>query len=164
MKIRAYTDGACSGNPGPGGWASIILLPHDKQEISGFEFDSTNNRMELKAVVETIRLALSMGYTRVDIYSDSAYVVNAVKKEWLKKWGHNGWQTVDGKPVKNKDLWLRLVELLSKSKYINIIKIKGHSDDKNNDLADKLAKREVDRAKQELTQSKDSIDKALEWW
>lgn len=149
MKVRAYTDGACSGNPGPGGWAAVILFPSDRQEISGYEEDTTNNRMELRAAVETLRLVLSLGYTKIDIYSDSAYVVNAVKKEWLKKWGHNGWKTVGGKDVKNKDLWLRLVELLTRSQYINFIKVKGHSGDKNNELVDKLAKREVERAKEE---------------
>jgi len=149
MKVRAYTDGACSGNPGPGGWAAVILFPNDRQEISGYEPDTTNNRMELRAAVETLKLVLSLGYTKIDIYSDSAYVVNAVKKEWLKKWGHNGWKTVDGKDVKNKDLWVRLVELLSKSRHINFIKVKGHSGDKNNELVDKLAKWEVERAKEE---------------
>ncbi len=149
MKVRAYTDGACSGNPGPGGWAAVILFPSDRQEISGFEEDTTNNRMELRAAVETLKLVLSLGYTKIDIYSDSAYVVNAVKKEWLKKWGHNGWKTVGGEDVKNKDLWIRLVELLTRSRYINFIKVKGHSGDKNNELVDKLAKREVERAKEE---------------
>ena len=142
MKIRAYTDGACSGNPGPGGWASIILLPDDRQEISGFEFDTTNNRMELKAVVETLRLAISMGYSRIDIYSDSAYVVNAVKKEWLKKWGHNGWQTVDGKPVKNKDLWEELV-ILDLDRRVRWTHVKGHSGDAGNEEADAAAARGV---------------------
>ena len=150
MKVRAYTDGACSGNPGPGGWAAVILFPHERQEISGFEFDTTNNRMELKAAVETLKLALKTGHKKIDVYSDSAYVVNAVKKEWLKKWGHNGWKTTNGDDVKNKDLWLTLTSLLKKSKSINFIKIKGHSGDKHNEMADILAKREVERAKENM--------------
>lgn len=143
MKIRAYTDGACSSNPGPGGWAAIIFFPNERQIISGHEIDTTNNRMELKAVVETLKLVLNMGHTKIDIYSDSAYVVNAVKKDWLKKWGNNGWKTVSGKDVKNKDLWLTLVSLLKKSKHINFIKVKGHFGDKNNEQVDELAKREI---------------------
>lgn len=150
MKIRIYTDGACSGNPGPGGWAAIILFEHDKQEISGYELDTTNNRMELRAAVEALQLSLNLGHKKIDLYSDSAYVVNAVKNKWIKKWGENGWKTVNREPVKNKDLWLKLVSLLSKSSDINFIKVKGHSGDKNNEKVDTLAKREVERAKSEL--------------
>ncbi|MCX7924152.1 MAG: ribonuclease HI [Clostridia bacterium] len=149
MKTRIFTDGACSGNPGPGGWAAIILLPNDRQQITGFEEETTNNRMELKAAVESLKLALSLGQKKVDIYSDSAYVVNAVKNKWLKKWGENGWKTVSREDVKNKDLWLQLVNLLEKSRDINFIKIKGHSGDKHNEAVDKLAKREIELARVE---------------
>lgn len=143
MKIRVYTDGACSGNPGPGGWAALILLDDDRQEISGFEKDTTNNRMELLAVVEAIKLVLSLGHKKIDVYSDSAYVVNAVKQNWMKKWSYNGWKTSSQTDVKNKDLWIRLANLLKESKDIKLVKVAGHSGDKNNDTVDRLAKREV---------------------
>lgn len=149
MKIRIYTDGACSGNPGPGGWAAVILFPNEKQEISGAEEETTNNRMELKAAVEALSLAIKLGHKKIDLYSDSAYVVNAVKNKWIKKWGENGWKTTKREDVKNKDLWLKLIDLLSKSNEINFIKVKGHSGDKNNERVDALAKREVERLKLE---------------
>lgn len=145
MKIRAYTDGACSGNPGPGGWAAIILLDDNQQEIFGYEDETTNNRMELKAVIETIKFVLSLGEASVklDVYSDSAYVVNAVKKGWINKWSHNGWMTVAQTEIKNKDMWLQLLKLLKGRPDINLIKVAGHSGDKYNEIVDKRAKREI---------------------
>ncbi len=145
MKIRIFTDGACSGNPGPGGWAAVIFFPNEKQEISGYEEDTTNNRMELKAVIEALKLVINMGYKKVDIYSDSAYVVNAIKNKWIKKWELNGWKTVAGKNVKNKDLWVKLQMILSKNNQINFIKIKGHNGNKHNERVDLLAKKEIER-------------------
>lgn len=144
MKIRVYTDGACSGNPGPGGWAALILMDEDRQEISGYEPATTNNRMELKAVVESIKLVLSLGHKKIDIYSDSAYVVNAVRQDWLKKWSRNGWKNVRQEDIKNRDLWASLLDLLKVSKDIRLIKVAGHSGDKNNDVVDGLAKREIE--------------------
>lgn len=144
MKMRIYTDGACSGNPGPGGWAAVILLDEDKQEISGYEDNTTNNRMELVAVVESLRLALSISSQKIDIYSDSAYVVNAVRHQWVKKWARNGWKTVNKSDVKNKDLWIKLLALLKLSPDINLVKVAGHSGNKYNDIVDNLAKREIE--------------------
>lgn len=144
-KIRIYTDGACSGNPGPGGWAALLLFPTGNQKISGFEKETTNNRMELKAVIQSIGLALELGYTKIDIYSDSAYVVNAVKDKWIKKWEQNNWKTSTGNDVKNKDLWLMLRLILKKFREINLIKIKGHSGIKYNEIVDQLARREIER-------------------
>lgn len=152
MKIRAYTDGACSGNPGPGGWAAIVLLDEVQQEISGSENETTNNRMELKAVIETINLVRSLGFAeniKLDIYSDSAYVVNAVQNNWIKKWMHKGWKTVADTDIKNKDLWMQLHKQLEQTKdngyifKVSLIKVAGHSGDKYNEVVDKLAKREV---------------------
>jgi ribonuclease HI len=147
MKVRVFTDGACSGNPGPGGWAAVLLFPDGSQEISGYEASTTNNRMELRAVLEALKVALSLGYTRIEVYSDSAYVVNAVKNEWFKKWSLNGWKTVKGDDVKNKDLWGRLKLLLQRSAHINFVKIKGHSGDKYNERVDMLAKQEIENKK-----------------
>lgn len=147
MKIRIFTDGACSGNPGPGGWAAVLLLPNQRQEVSGAERNTTNNRMELKAVVESLKLALKLGYKKIDLYSDSAYVINAKNKEWLKKWLENGWKTKLGDEVKNKDLWQQLAYLLDKSHDIHFIKVKGHSGIKNNEHVDTLARTEVEKLK-----------------
>lgn len=144
MKIRIYTDGACSGNPGPGGWAAVVLLDEDRQEISGYEENTTNNRMELIAVVESLRLVLSLKHYKIDIYSDSAYVVNAVKNQWIRKWANNGWKTTSQSDVKNKDLWQQLLNLLKQSPNISLVKVAGHSGNKYNDIVDGLAKREID--------------------
>lgn len=151
MKIRVYTDGACSENPGPGGWAAVILFPEVKKEISGNEEYTTNNRMELMAVIRGLASALKDDiYNKVDVYSDSAYVVNAIKKGWLHKWKFNNWKTVQGDNVKNKDLWEKLDKLMYKhnSTSINFIKVKGHSNDKYNEICDRLAKQEVLNAKE----------------
>lgn len=148
MKIRVYTDGACSGNPGPGGWAAIILFPDKLQEISGGEGYATNNRMELQAVIESIKFIFGNGeftaHLKVDIHSDSAYVVNSIKNGWLREWYNNNWKTTRNEAVKNKDLWYKLKELLL-HREINFIKIQGHSNNKYNEMCDKLAKKEVEK-------------------
>lgn len=146
MKIRIFTDGACSGNPGPGGWAARILHDTGWAEISDWESDTTNNRMELRAVVEAIRHELCKD-KKLDIYSDSAYVVNAVNKGWLRTWHMNGWKTTTGDSVKNVDLWMDLYNLLRQNRNVNIIKIKGHNGDANNERVDALAKNARDEAK-----------------
>lgn len=147
MNIRIFTDGACRGNPGEGGWAAVILLPEKNETISGFEKQTTNNRMELKAVIEALRYISKLKYRKHEIYSDSAYVVNTVKHGWLKKWRLNGWKTVKMESVKNQELWQELLELLSllksKNKIVKFIKVKGHSGHKFNDMADKIAKNEI---------------------
>ena len=148
MKIRIYTDGACSGNPGPGGWASVILFSNGKQEISGHDLDTTNNRMELKAVVESLKLVLSISKgNKIDVYTDSSYIVDAIKKGWLHKWKWNGWKTTKMEDVKHKDLWTTLEKILYKQSNINFVLVKGHAGDKYNEICDKIAKREVAEAK-----------------
>lgn len=149
MKIKAYTDGACSGNPGPGGWAAILLFDAGKQDISGNELYTTNNRMELKAVVETMNVLNDLNCKHIEIYSDSAYVVNAINKCWITKWANNGWKTTSFDDVKNKDLWKRLLHLLLTGPHesVKFIKVKGHSGNEHNELVDVLAKKEVERAK-----------------
>lgn len=153
MRIRIFTDGACSGNPGPGGWGAVILLENEVHHISGGDKNTTNNRMELKAVIESLRLALDIcNPTAIDIHSDSAYVVNAITNGWLTKWKFNNWRTVKSEEVKNKDLWLQLDKLfyrhkmlvdVSPFKEIKFIKVKGHAGNKYNELCDQMAKREV---------------------
>ena len=135
-KITIYTDGACSGNPGPGGWGVVLIYNDNIKEMSGFVKNTTNNIMELTAVIKALE-ALKVECD-VDLYSDSAYVVNGFEKGWIYNWVKNNWKTADKKPVKNKELWQKLYELTKKHN-VNFIKVKGHSDNKYNNRCDKLA-------------------------
>ncbi len=141
--VIIYTDGACSGNPGPGGWAAVIIdceRGGDTAEISGGERYTTNQRMELQAAIEGLR-ALP-GPSRVRLHSDSAYLVNAFCRRWIPRWQDRGWRTASNKPVQNQDLWRALIALTSKHQ-VEWIKVKGHSDDHYNELCDRLARRAV---------------------
>jgi ribonuclease HI len=150
-KVRIFTDGACSGNPGPGGWGGILLMKGGLVTIGGYEKHTTNNRMELLAVIKSIQKAVSKGYSNIEIHSDSAYVVNSVDKHWLVNWKKNNWKTGKGEDVKNKDLWVLLDTMLSdRSKTIKLIKVKGHDGITFNEMADKEAVRNVARAKEAL--------------
>jgi len=135
--VQLYTDGACSGNPGPGGWAFILKHPASGsiREDSGGEADTTNNRMELRAVIEGL-VALNKP-TFIDLYSDSQYVLNGLN-EWMANWKKRGWKTADKKPVKNRDLWERLDELRAIHE-IRFHWIKGHNDHPENERCDELA-------------------------
>ena len=136
MKYTIYTDGACSGNPGPGGWGAVIFDEKEKQyNISGNVKDTTNNRMELMAPIMALKKIKSM--SNVMIFTDSTYVKNGIT-EWIKKWEKNGWKSSSKKPVKNKDLWIKLNDLCQKNK-VMWKWVKGHSNNKFNDLADELA-------------------------
>lgn len=153
-KVRAFTDGACSGNPGPGGWGAVIAFPEGQKEISGRSAEeTTNNRMEMQAIIEALYWIDKriVDVKRIEILSDSAYVVNAVKNGWLKKWKYNGWKTIRGGDVKNKKLWEELDVLihLLKGKDIDVrfIKVKGHAGNPMNELADQLAVKEAEAAR-----------------
>ena len=136
MKYTIYTDGACSGNPGQGGWGAVIFDEKEKQyNISGNVKDTTNNRMELMAPIMALKKIKSM--SNVMIFTDSTYVKNGIT-EWIKKWEKNGWKSSSKKPVKNKDLWIKLNDLCQKNK-VQWKWIKGHSNNKYNNLADDLA-------------------------
>ena len=135
-EVTIYTDGACSGNPGPGGWAAILMAGGAKKELSGGEKDTTNNRMELMAVIEGLN-ALKRP-CKVDIYSDSAYVVNAFEQNWIDKWIRNGWKNSAKAEVANSDLWKRLLELTS-THNVTFHKVKGHADNEFNNRCDELA-------------------------
>ena len=135
-EVTIYTDGACSGNPGPGGWAAILMAGGAKKELSGGEADTTNNRMELMAVIEGLR-ALKRP-CKVDIYSDSAYVVNAFEQNWPDKWTRNGWKNSAKAEVANSDLWKELAVLTATHK-VTFSKVKGHADDELNNRCDELA-------------------------
>ena len=136
MKYKIYTDGACSGNPGPGGWGAVIFDEKEKQyNISGKVEDTTNNRMELMAPIMALRKIRSK--STITILTDSTYVKNGMT-EWIKKWEKNDWKNSNKKPVKNKDLWIKLNNLCKKNAIIWKW-VKGHSNNKYNNLADKLA-------------------------
>ena len=139
-KIILYTDGACSFNPGPGGWGCILMYKGLKKEMSGFESNTTNNRMELMAIIKGLE-ALKEGVD-VEIYSDSAYVCNAFNQNWIENWIKNGWKNSSKKEVLNKDLWISLLNLLKEHKY-KFIKVKGHADNEYNNRCDELATSEI---------------------
>lgn len=136
--VDVYTDGACSGNPGPGGWAAVLLLATGPEELSGGERRTTNNRMEMMAVIEALRrLPSDVG---AHVHSDSAYLVNCFKQQWYVRWQKNGWRTSTGKAVENKDLWVQLLDLYHSRPCVNFIKVKGHSTVKWNNRCDSLAR------------------------
>ncbi len=135
-EIEIYTDGACSGNPGDGGYCAIIVNGVDEKIVSGFECNTTNNRMELLAAIKG--LSELKEATRVRLYSDSQYLVDAFNQGWLANWMRNSWKTSNGGVVKNIDLWNELFELTLKHK-ITFIKVKGHSNNKYNNMCDKIA-------------------------
>ena len=135
MKVKVYTDGACSGNPGKGGWAAIILEGNNQSSISGSENNTTNNRMELMAPIMALRKIKA--HSEITIYTDSKYVKDGIT-EWIKKWKLNNWLSASKKPVKNKDLWIKLDNLCQKHKVIWKW-VKAHAGNKMNDLVDKLA-------------------------
>lgn len=135
-QVVIYTDGACSGNPGPGGWGAILMAGGHQKEISGGEAATTNNRMELTAVIEALK-CLNVA-CQVDLYSDSSYVVNAFKENWLKNWKRKGWKNASGAAVSNRDLWVLLDELSARHQ-ITWHKVKGHADNPHNNRCDELA-------------------------
>ena len=139
-QVIIYTDGACSGNPGPGGWGAILMYRDKKLELSGYEAHTTNNRMELLAPIQA--LSKLKEPCEVRVYSDSAYLVNAFRQRWLDNWQKRGWLKADKKPVENQDLWKALL------KYCDIhsvqwIKVKGHADNPYNNRCDALATGEI---------------------
>lgn len=139
-EITIYTDGACSGNPGPGGWGTILMYKDTKKEISGGKDNTTNNIMELTAVIEGLKLLKFP--CKVKLYSDSAYVVNAFVQKWIFGWLKNGWKNSSKEPVKNKELWQELYNL-TKIHDVEFIKVKGHSDNEYNNRCDELARNAI---------------------
>lgn len=134
--IDLYTDGACSGNPGVGGYCAILIYNEVEKVVSGYEENTTNNRMELLAVIKGLScLKLKCS---VKVYSDSQYVVDAFNQGWIDSWQANGWRTAGKKEVKNVDLWKQLLELTKKHK-VTFIKVRGHSDNAYNNRCDKIA-------------------------
>ncbi len=139
-EITIYTDGACSGNPGPGGWGAILEYRGVEKELSGFEAETTNNRMELTAAAEALKQLKES--CKVKLYSDSAYLVNGFNQNWVIGWQKNNWKNSKKEPVQNRDLWEALIEMEKQHK-ITWIKVKGHSDNEKNNRCDKLATDEI---------------------
>ena len=140
FNVTIYTDGACSGNPGAGGWGAILMHEGVKKEFSGFDKETTNNKMELTAVIEALKKLKKP--CKVQLYSDSAYVVNALTLGWLENWKNNSWRGSDKKMVKNIELWQELDELLLTHE-VEFIKVKGHADNEFNNRCDALATGEI---------------------
>lgn len=139
-RVIIYTDGACSGNPGPGGWGTILMYKDIKKEISGGNDNTTNNIMEITAVIEGLKMLKHE--CEVEVYSDSAYVVNAFNQGWIYNWRKNNWKTSGKEPVKNKELWEELYSLTQKHK-VTFIKVKGHADNPYNNRCDELARNAI---------------------
>ena len=135
-ELDIYTDGACSGNPGPGGWGVVLLYQGNRKELSGYQPETTNNRMELFAAIQGLS-ALKESCI-VNLYSDSSYLINAFEKHWIDNWHRNGWKTSTKKPVENQDLW-KLLLIHVRKHQVRFIKVKGHSDNVNNNRCDEMA-------------------------
>ena len=141
-EVVIYTDGACSGNPGPGGWGVVMSCQGKEKEMYGFDPLTTNNRMELTAAIQALE-ALTRPVT-VSLHTDSTYVLNGITK-WIQGWQRNGWKTAAKKPVKNDDLWRRLIEAMSPHD-VTWVWVKGHAGDPGNERADALARRGIAEA------------------
>ena len=141
-EVILYTDGACSGNPGPGGWGCVLIYGGVRKELSGYAEETTNNRMELTAPIEGLRALKEP--CRVTLYSDSAYLVNAFRQGWIVKWQQNGWRTAAKEPVLNQDLWRELLRLMGIHE-VELRKVKGHADNEYNNRCDELATGEMKR-------------------
>ena len=140
-QVTLYTDGACSGNPGAGGWGAILIYGEHRREFSGGEPQTTNNRMELTAVIEGL---MKLKFPcRVDVYSDSAYTVNGFLQGWVYGWEKMGWKKADKKPVLNDDLWKQLLAL-TREHEVTFHKVKGHADNPLNNRCDELARGAID--------------------
>ena len=141
-KVVIYTDGACSGNPGPGGWGAVLLHGENRLELSDGEKLTTNNRMELIGPIMALK-ALKFPCD-VQLYSDSAYLINAFRNHWIDNWQRNGWKTASKKPVENQDLWQELLTLCG-IHHIEWIKVKGHADNEENNRCDALARAAIQK-------------------
>ncbi len=139
--VNIYTDGACSGNPGPGGWAAILEFGQHRKELSGYMAGTTNNRMELFAAISG--LGALKEPCNVNLYSDSNYLVQAFNDHWIDNWKKNGWKTSGGGKVENQDLWF-ILSAQTKKHNVRFLKVKGHSDHPDNNRCDELARAAID--------------------
>lgn len=135
-EVILYTDGACSGNPGPGGWGALLIWNGTEKELSGGEPDTTNNRMEMRAIIEGFRALKEACHVKV--HSDSALIINAFKQNWIGNWKRRGWKKSNKKPVENQDLWKEMLKVMSPHS-VEWIKVKGHSTNELNNRVDRIA-------------------------
>lgn len=157
MIVKIFTDGSCLGNPGPGGWCSVFCFGNKIEVIKGREPCTTNNGMELKAVektLEVVAIYAMMGKKyKFEILSDSAYVINSLNQGWVKNWERNGWKTSKGEQVKNKESWINVINTIKRIKAMNtevkFTKVKGHSGNSFNEMADEVAKEEANKSIEE---------------
>ena len=141
-KVVIYTDGACSGNPGPGGWGTILMYKGTKKEISGAKNNTTNNVMELTAALEGLKMLKFP--CEVELYSDSAYLVNGFLQGWIYNWQKNNWKTSNKEPVKNKEIWQEIYKLTQVHE-VKFIKVKGHADNEFNNRCDEMAREAISK-------------------
>ncbi|MEG1754835.1 MAG: ribonuclease HI [Clostridia bacterium] len=141
--IEIYTDGACSGNPGPGGWGAILIYGDHRKELSGSDPDTTNNRMEMMAAIQAIKSVKES--CKIALHTDSAYLCRAFTEHWINGWLKNNWKTASKKPVENQDLWQALLDC-TKSHEICWIKVKGHANNELNNRCDELARAAINQA------------------
>ena len=134
--VTIYTDGACSGNPGPGGWGCVLMFGQHRKELSGYMANTTNNRMEMFAAISA--LGALKEPCDVNLYSDSSYLVQAFNDHWLDSWQKHGWKKSDGAPVENREFW-QILLMLTKKHHVTFIKVKGHADNPENNRCDELA-------------------------
>ena len=146
-EVEIYTDGACSGNPGPGGYAGILIYNNKEKIVSGGQENTTNNQMELLAVINSLKALKEQ--CSVSLYSDSAYVCNAIEQNWLTNWQMNNWKNSNRKTVLNKELWLELLDLITFHK-VKFIKVKGHANNINNNRCDEIARKEIEKLKKDI--------------
>lgn len=145
--IILYTDGACSGNPGPGGYGFILFYKDRSKEFSGYDPCTTNNQMEITAVIKGLNQIKEP--CNVTIYTDSAYTMNAFEEKWIDNWIANNWKNANKKDVKNKELWQELIQAINRHTSVKWVKVKGHSDNKYNNRCDELAREEIEKNKKE---------------
>lgn len=143
-KVDIYTDGACSGNPGIGGWGVVLIYKEHIKELSGYFNYTTNNRMELFSIIQGLKSLKER--CEATVYSDSAYAVEALNKGWVRKWEADNWKTSDKEPVKNKDLWTDLLLTIAKHD-VKFVKVKGHSDNVYNNRCDEMARAEIKKCR-----------------
>lgn len=141
-EVQLYTDGACSGNPGPGGWGAILIYAGREKEISGYVRETTNNRMEIFAVIQGLRCLREP--CQVTVFTDSAYLANAFLRGWIDNWQRNGWKTAARNPVENQDLWRQLL-IAIKNHDVRWVRVRGHADNEYNNRCDRLATGEIRR-------------------
>ncbi len=157
--ITIHTDGACSGNPGPGGWAAVLRYGNHVREVSGFVAGTTNNRMEIRAAIEG--LAALKEPCGVTICSDSAYLVNAFEKGWIANWKRNGWKNAEKQPVENQDLW-QLLLIMTAKHTVKFVKVPGHADNVDNNRCDALARAAIKDNLDELNRMEEEREHLLE--